>query len=249
MSIGRVGGVALLACLAKGRRSEGLGTGFERRRAGALVLMFVVACGGADGSGWRDVDVDGAGVDDAGGVDFAAVVVAAVGEDGVVCVKGAGSGDNAGGVVVAAAAVRVGVDIDGAGVAGDAIIAVAIAVVITRSRRGVSDVGGAGLRVVEVEGEGRGCTGCSRERERRATLAHLESAQRMSGRLSSKSGGASSKTRQVSCPRSMGEAGSASGAGETVLSRSCRGRGCGGCRRRGTRCHCCWRCRISRECC
>ena len=54
---------------------------FERRCAGALVLILrlglVVSCGGADGPG--------AGVDDADGVDVAAVVVVAVvGEDGVV---------------------------------------------------------------------------------------------------------------------------------------------------------------------
>ncbi len=83
------------------------------------MLVLVVACGGADGSGWRDVGaaavegvnvgadgiavnaaaaavgggvgVDGVGVDDAGGIDIAAavVVVAVVGEDGVVGVEGA----------------------------------------------------------------------------------------------------------------------------------------------------------------
>ena len=98
--------------------------------------MFIVACGGADGSGWQDVGVDGAGVD----------VAVVVGEDGVVGVEGAG-----GGVIVAAAA-GVGVDIDGAGVAGDAVVvAFAIAVVVeTRSRQGVSNVIGAGLRVSDV---------------------------------------------------------------------------------------------------
>ena len=69
-------------------------------RAGALALMFIVACGGADGSGWQDVGVDAAAI---------------VGKDGVVGVEGAGGGDNAGGVIVAAAA-AVGV------IAGDAVV-------------------------------------------------------------------------------------------------------------------------------
>ncbi len=86
------------------RRGDGrrdLRTDFERWRAGALVLELVVACSGADGIGWQDagagavegvavtaaaaaagvgggVGVGGAGVDDAGGVDVAAVVVTEV---------------------------------------------------------------------------------------------------------------------------------------------------------------------------
>jgi hypothetical protein len=126
-----------------------LHTDFERRRAGALVLNLelglVVSCGGAGGSGRRNINVDGPGFDAASGVDVAAVVfVAVVGEDGVVGVEGAagvegvevaGSGDEAGNVDVALAVV------------------VIIGVVVkTRGWWGVSDFGGAGSSMVEVEG-------------------------------------------------------------------------------------------------
>ena len=43
--------VAFLACPADEWQSDGLEAGEERRRVGALVLVLVVACGGADGNG------------------------------------------------------------------------------------------------------------------------------------------------------------------------------------------------------
>ena len=91
-----------------------LRTDFERRRAGALVLDLelglVVSCGGADGSGRRNINVDGLGFDTASGVDVAAVVVVTVvGEDVGVDVEGSGGGDNAGGAVTVVIAAAVGV--------------------------------------------------------------------------------------------------------------------------------------------
>ena len=53
------------------------------------------------------------GIDNAGGIDVAAaafVVVVVVGKDGIVRVEGAGSGDNASGIVVVATAVGIGAD-------------------------------------------------------------------------------------------------------------------------------------------
>ncbi len=148
-------------------------TAFGRRRAGALFLILglglVVACGGA-GNGCSAVGVigvegvgvgidgmaaaTGAGVEGAGGVgdgdvgvdDAAAAVVAIVGNVDVVS-------------VVAAAVVGDGVGDPGAGVVDAAVGAAAIGVVEwirvavhgTQGRRGVSDIRGAGSRVVEVE--------------------------------------------------------------------------------------------------
>ena len=191
-----------------------------------------VVCSGADGSGWRDVGVDGGGVDDVGGVDVAAVVVvAAVGEDDIVSVEGAGGGDNAGDIVVIAAAVGVSVDIDGAGVAGGAaaVVAVAIAVVVeTRSRRGVRNVGGAGLRVVEVEGEGMHWVF---ERKR---APHHVGTSRVGTENVSQEGcrlGAVVRRRPGKCLAQ----GRLTGRGRRrgLGRRSCRGCGCGGCRRAG----------------
>jgi len=121
-----------------GRRD--LRTDFEMRHAGALMLVFVVACGGADVSGWRDVG---------------AAVVAGVGV-GIVGVEGSGSVDDA--VTVA---VGDGVGVPGAGVVDGVVGAAAVGVVEcvgiavdrTRGRRGVSDVENAGSNVVEVERE------------------------------------------------------------------------------------------------
>ena len=84
-----------MSCRGDGRR--GLSTDFERRRAGALWLGLIFACGGADGNGRRNVGAaavegvavaaaaaadgrgdDDAGVDNVGGVGAVAVAVVVV---------------------------------------------------------------------------------------------------------------------------------------------------------------------------
>ena len=113
-------------------------TDFEMQHAGALVLVFVVVCGGADVSGWQDVG---------------AAVVVGVGI-GIVGVDGLGSIDDA--VTVA---VGDGVSVPGAGIVdgivGTAAIGIVecvrIAVDGTWGWRGVSDVENASSNVVKVE--------------------------------------------------------------------------------------------------
>ena len=78
---------------------RGLSTDFERRRAGALWLGLIFACGGADGNGWRNVGavaVEGLGVD----VDGVAVAAAAA---------AGGRGDDDAGVVGGVGAVAIAV--------------------------------------------------------------------------------------------------------------------------------------------
>jgi len=102
-----------------------------------LGLGLVVMCSGAGGSGWRDV-----GVAAVKGVRaFAGDGVGS--EVGVVGGDGAGGEDDTDGIVGTAVAV----------VGAVAVVeCIGIAVVGTQGRRGASDIGGAGLSVVKVEG-------------------------------------------------------------------------------------------------
>ncbi len=100
---------------------RGLSTDFERRRAGALWLGLIFACGGADGNGWRNVGavaVEGLGVDVDGVAVAAAAAAGGRGDDdaGV---------DNVGGVGAVAVAVVGGIGVeDGGGV--DTVVAVVV---------------------------------------------------------------------------------------------------------------------------
>ena len=102
-----------------------------------LRLGLVVMCGGAGGSGWRDVGVatvKGVGAFAGDGVGSE---VRVVGGDG------AGSEDDTDGVIGTAVAV----------VGAVAVVeCIRIAVVGTQGRQGASDIGGAGLSMVKVEG-------------------------------------------------------------------------------------------------
>jgi hypothetical protein len=73
----------------RGDGRMGLSTDFKRRRAGALWLGLIFACGGADGNGWRNV---GAAAVENVGVNVDGVVVAAA----AAAAAGGGGDDDAG---------------------------------------------------------------------------------------------------------------------------------------------------------
>ena len=116
-----------------------LRTGVRRRRAGALVRWFVVACDGAGTNGRRGA---GVAVGDARG--FAVAVAAVCVAIGGVGVEGADGVDETGGVVKVAGVagvVGVGVGVDDMGVVVDVGDIVSVAVVVAAAGDVVGDGG------------------------------------------------------------------------------------------------------------